>query len=55
MNEYSGLQKEALERESIPASPRLVQMVSWLGSTLTVGSDIRNLPRLRNSDGFSVA
>ena len=53
IKEYSGLQKKRLERESIPASPHLVQMVSGLGSALTVGFDILNLLHLRNRDGFS--
>ena len=53
IKEYSGLQKKRLERESSPARPHLVQMVSGLGSALTVGFDILDLLRLRNRDGFS--
>lgn len=40
------MQKEGLERESTPPRQYLVQMVSGLGSTLTVGSAISACPIL---------
>lgn len=52
-NEFSGTQKKGLEGEGIPSSQHLGQMVSELGSTLSMAFAIPNLPHLLNRNGFT--